>query len=268
MVSFGSQKQKSTPRDIQAPEFKELREPFSAVLAQFFPQLAQLFQGTPTQQATAATQGAAGLAAPVSGQQQSVIDQIVAAAGGGPTQAAAQNLLQQTLGGQFLPGQQGQNPFLQALFEAAARPVRAEFEDVIVPGLLSRFTQRGQEVQGQGSSAFALQANRAAEAQGRTISDLAANIFGPAFEAERQRQTAAITQASQLSTEQVNRLMQGLQAASLPQLTADLGIQRGLEAFQQRTNALLAALQTLAGVTQPVGAQKTSGSGLNLGLQF
>jgi hypothetical protein len=181
-----------------------------------------------------------------------------------PLTAQAGDLVSRTLAGEFLQS----NPFVDALVQSVQNDLTRQFEDVLVPGLLSRSTLRGQEVQGQGSSAFAREARLAASEQQRALRDAATQIRAGAFEAERGRQAAAVGQAQALSESDTNRLIQTLQQAALPQLVEDLGIQRGLEEFNRRISALLAAMGLGAQATAATPASFSSSKGNQFGFSL
>lgn len=207
------------------------------------------------------------LVAQMTPEQRAILDQIIGSTlAGSPNYAASQQMLGQTIQGDFLRPES--NPFLAATIEMAQRPLQEQFEQSIVPQLLSRFAAAGQQVQGAGSTAFANQANLAASQQGRALGDVSTAIAGNNYQQERQRQIDATAQASAISTEEMNRAVTGLQQAALPQMIKDLGIQRGLEQFNKRMDTLLAALQLASGVTQPTIAnqqQSKSKENANIG---
>jgi hypothetical protein len=189
------------------------------------------------------------LVAPVTGTQQSLLDQLTASAAPGANYDAGQAELGKTIGGQYLTPDS--NPFLQAYITAAQKSLSDAFSRQIVPDLLSRSTLRGQAVQGEGSSAFANAAANAANDYEQNLGNVATNIAYPAYAQERQNQLQAINSAQALSSAETQRLTGILQQAALPQLTADLGIQRGLEEYQRRVNVLLQALGITSGTAQP-----------------
>lgn len=67
---------------------------------------------------------------------------------------------------------------------------------------------------------------------------------------------------SQTNAQDVNTLVNNLQAQALPRLIDDLGVERGMDAFNQRVNSLLSTLGIASGVTRPVvSSSSTSSSG-------
>lgn len=72
---------------------------------------------------------------------------------------------------------------------------------------------------------------------------------------------------SQIQQNEVNTLISSLQAQALPRLIEDLGIERGMEAFNNQVNSLLSVLGITAGVTRPVVGQKSSSSSGSVSLK-
>jgi hypothetical protein len=91
-----------------------------------------------------------------------------------------------TAQGAFLTG----NPFQLSAIEAATRPIMQQYQEQTLPGIASGFSAAGR----YGSGAMERAQGRAAEATGRAIGDVAANIAYTGYEAERGRQQQAITQ--------------------------------------------------------------------------
>lgn len=138
---------------------------------------------------------------------------------------------EQALSG-FASGQQvGQNPYLQATFEQAARPLTQQFTEGIAPAVAAQFGLAGRT----GSGAHQAAASRAAERQERQLTDLATGIYGGAYDRERQRQLQAAGQLGQLGQGQqqlgLQALGQGTQAFQQAQ-AQDIS-RRGLEAQNQ-----------------------------------
>lgn len=237
---FGGSEQKSqqssAPVDVTPGEFKRLREP----IAQAFEQLFGARSGDPL---AGIPQPSGPLVAPLSSGEQQFLD-LLASEGG-----TRRNLLEQTQSGAFLTPDT--NPFLQAMIEAAQRPTLQGLEETLTRALPGRFTQAGQFVQPEGSSAFDRAAAIATRGAAQSLGDIATNIAGQAFEAERGRQQESI----QLGQQEVQTMVQNLQAQALPRLVEDLGIERGLNEFQNRLQALLQALATASGQTTVFGQE-------------
>lgn len=121
----------------------------------------------------------------------------------------AQPLWNATMRGDFLNA----NPYLDAMFAKAARPVTTQFTDVALPGISSMFSQAGRY--GSGAQQTAL--NNLTDTYGRTIGDMAAGIYGQNYANERQLQAGAANEADQAFGRE--RLMQQ-QATGMAPTTA------------------------------------------------
>jgi hypothetical protein len=237
-----SSKQSSTPVDTTPPELAALRAPFASSLTSLFQQ-----GGRPAYPGP--------FVAPITGAEETALG-ATAGAAYDPNRA---NLLAQTLSGNFLPGQPGANPFLDAAIRAAQAPTRQALNDTLARTLPGTFTAAGQQIGGglrspnprqtPGSTAFDLAAARAFEGGAGALSNIATNMAFQGYESERGRQQQAIP----LSQQEVQTMTQNLQAQALPRLIQDLGIERGLAEFQSRMNSLLQALGIAAGA--PIATQ-------------
>lgn len=221
-------KSQQGPVDVTPPELSRLREPF----AQTLERLLGARGGDPL---AGVPQAPGPLAAPLGGNEAALLERLMGEGAG------RSDLLSRTIGGEFL--RPDTNPFLQSMIEAAQRPTLQGLEETLSRVLPGRFTGAGQFVQPQGSSAFDRAAAIASRGAADALADIATNISGAAFEAERGRQQEAIT----LSQQDVQATVQNLQAQALPRLIEQLGIDKGLEQFQQRIAAVLQALSLLTG---------------------
>jgi hypothetical protein len=154
-------------------------------------------------------------------------------------------LLEDTLAGKFLPGQAGSNPFLQAAITAAQRPTLEGLTEVLGRTLPGRFTNAGNFVQPNGSSAFDRAAGIATRGAANALGDIATNMSYGAYNDERTRQQGAI----QLSQADLNSTIDNLKAQALPRLIQQAGIDKGIELFGQRTQSLMELLKILAAST-------------------
>lgn len=66
--------------------------------------------------------------------------------------------------------------------------------------------------------------------------------------------------ASQVRGNEVDTAIKNLQAQALPRLIQDMGVERGIEAFNNNVNSLLATLGIASGVTRPVVANESKSS--------
>lgn len=85
-----------------------------------------------------------------------------------------------------------QNPYLDRTFNMAADKVTENYLQNVVPGVQSQANMAGR----YGSGAMQTQQNNANEAYGETLNNLATQIYGGSYEAERARQAAAEQQAT------------------------------------------------------------------------
>lgn len=231
-----------------------LADTLRQVLSSFSSQTANA--GNPIANATAAPQ------AGVTSQEQQLLDQITKQTGGGTDSAA---YIKSVLGGNFLPGQPGGNPFLDAAIKSAQRPTLEGLSEVLSRTLPGRFTLGGQQTQSNtgdqgGSSAFDRAGAIATRGAANALGDIATNISNTQYGAERQQQTVA----AGLDQSQVDQTIKGLQAAALPRLIQQNGLDKGLALFQQQTQNLLEFLRTIGSVQAPtLGANSVSSSNQN-----
>ncbi len=251
---FGGETQKSkstsTPVDLTPSAIKGLRTPFADTIKGLL--------GTGTGGGLSGIPSPTGdLVAPISSGEQNALATFSA---DDPLQGARRDLLTKTLQGNFLPGQPGANPFMQASIEAAQRPLLQGLTDTLTRTLPGRFTQAGQFTNRGGSSPFDFAAARATGDTANALKDVGTNIAFGTQEAERGRQQEAV----QLGQNEVNTMLTNLQAQALPRLIQDQGIERGQQIFQQRLQALLQALGVVTQAPlQTIGTEqvnKSSGS--------
>lgn len=247
---FGGSESRSSsgPVDVTPPDVADLRRRFGSTLTSLWEQ-----GGRPAWTGP--------FVAPITGAETDMLGQLQNSGMG------RQGYIQDVIGGRFLPGQSGSNPFLQAAIESAQRPTLQGLEETLSRTLPGRFTQAGQLLnarggtgvgQGGGSSAFDRAAAIATRGAADTMGDIATNISSTNFENERNRQQQAVG----LGQQEVSTMVQNLQAQGLPRLIEDMGIERGLAEFQSRTDALLRALQLATGIggMTNIGNQSSSSS--------
>lgn len=247
----------SGPVDITPPEIAGLRKEFVTTLTSLLGGGGRNpLQGIPTSQGTTGASGTENLAAPITKQEQDLLKLIGEDALDGGN--GRDNLLRQTINGEFLPGGPQSNPFLQATIEAAQRPTFDALHETLSRSLPGKFAQAGQQTkQKEGSSAFdraaALQANFATQA----AADIATNISFASQEAERARQQGAAT----ISQEEAKLGIEQLQASALPRLITQFGITEGTKEFQLRIDAVLKALQIATGTPLQTVANQSQSTG-------
>ena len=114
-----------------------------------------------------------------------------------PVLQQAQQAYQQSLGqiGQTAAGGfLNQNPYQQAMMEAATRPLTQQFSQSVLPGISSLYSRSGRL--GSGSMERAL--GTATEAFGRSLGDITSNIAGTQYQQERGLQQQAQLAQAQL----------------------------------------------------------------------
>lgn len=228
-----------------------LADTLKQVLASFGSQTANA--GNPLANAQAAPQAA------VTTPEQQLLDQITKMTGGG---SPSSSYLSSAVGGNFLPGQPGANPFLDAAIRAAQRPTLEGLQETLSRSLPGRFTIGGQQTQSNagdqgGSSAFDRAGAIATRGAANAVGDIATNMSNANYGAERQLQQSAVG----LDQGQVDQTIKGLQAVALPRLIQQNGLDKGLQLFQQQTQNLLDFLKTIGTVQAPtLGTNSVSSS--------
>lgn len=135
----------------------------------------------------------------------------------------ALEMTRQTAAGGFLQG----SPYQQAMMEAATRPLTQRFQETVLPGISSQFSQAGR----YGSGAMARAQGQATEAYTRALGDITAGIAGAEYGRERGFQEAARGQLGALGQQDIATrltgaagLQGGQQAALATQLAAAGGV--------------------------------------------
>lgn len=236
----GTQQTQSTSTPVDLNPFTALRGPLTDALQ------GQLASGGP--QYTGPT------AAPITANETTQLGNLMGNNGPGTARAG---LIDSTLNGNFLPGQPGANPFLDAAIKAAQRPTLEGLTETLDRDLPGRFTAAGQFTNPQGSSAFDRAAALASRGAANALGDIATNMSSNAYTTERTNQQNAIP----LSQQEVQTGISNLQAQALPRMIQELGIERGLTLFQQRTSNLLQLLAMIGGVTAPNIANQQQSTG-------
>lgn len=235
---------KSGSKDMTPAAFKALQQPFANAISSLFSGSPSTLFSIPQSQAAQSGQ----LAAPITQGESAVLGQLNDA--GWPER---QQYLNDVIAGKYLPGQANSNPFFQAAVEAAQRPTLQGLTETLERSLPGRFTSGGQFTNPKGSSAFDRAAATATTGAAQAIGDIATNMGNENFKAERANQQQAV----QLGQQEVNTLVTNLQAQGLPRLIEDLGIERGLNEFNIRINALMQALGIFGQTASPVIGQQS-----------
>jgi hypothetical protein len=201
--------------------------------------------------------------APLQGQELDAFRDLQGYAQGGPNDEARNNLVGQTLQGDFLSPEN--NPGLRDLIGYTNKAINETFnnEDLAQRSLFARAGQMLPQ-----SSPFASAQSDLAGARLDAIGKNVAQLTSGAYEAERGRQVQAIDQSRADAEFEFNRQLEYLQATALPRLIDEVGFERGFQEFNNRVTVLAQALGLLGQVTAPAlattGETSSSGGGLSI----
>lgn len=245
---FGEEGEPAQVVDVTPPEFTKLRPDIRDALRD----LISTGGGAPFTGQTTAQIGSA---------EQQLLELIQAQSTGQTgAVASAEDLVTRTLGGEFLGG----NPFLDELLGTLEASSRRQFAESF-PALQAPFQRVGQQVTPGSSSPFDRAAGSAKSALLDRLATTEAQLRFGSFEAERGRQAAAVGQAQGLARDDFERAVRGLQAAALPRLVEQFGLDTGLAEFRRRTDVLLKAIAQ-AGQLASGGALVVPGTESTTGL--
>lgn len=190
-----------------------------------------------------------------------------------PTLEGLEETLSRTLPGRFTQAGQFTQPGGSSAFDRAAaiatRGAGQSMADIATNLSFGSFeAERGRQFESQ-------EASRAQESEAIAQELERRGMFGEAdrarkfaeSEASRDRQLSAAQTAPAVQKQQVDSMIANLQAQALPRLIQDMGIERGLEQFNNQVNALLSTLGITAGVTRPVIGNKSSSSSAGISLK-
>ena len=124
------------------------------------------------------------------GQQEGLANISTTAAGQQDVAGAGVGEVTDTLSGKFLSPDS--NPYLKQTYDAAARNVTDTYRNATAPGLMADAQRAG----AFGGSAYGQATDSARYGLGENLSNLATDIYGGNYQAERQRQAAAPGQLS------------------------------------------------------------------------
>lgn len=241
---FGFDESESKTKDIAPRDFTQLRGPYSAVLRE------EIEAGRGVTNPFAGVSDPSIFAAQLTPEELALVGEVYRSAFGSSETQAAADLRRRTIQGEFLEP----DPRTRA---AIQRPVLQAFEEATRQNV-GAFTRAGQRV--QESSPFF----RAQAISERGLADALADIEVGLREAERGRQQEAAAQAEAIDATKAATQIQRLQVTALPRLVEDLGIQRGIEAFNQRVRTILAILGVTADVTRTVPGTFSESFGLQV----
>jgi hypothetical protein len=240
----GAQESQHKTKDIQAEEYKALREPWAKAFSRNLRGVGDLV-----------TSGYEGpYTAEITPEEQRLVDQLAAYPGAQitPGQQSAEEARLATIRGENLTPTEQFAPWARAINEA--------FHEGTLENV-GRYTSAGHNV--QESSPFA----RSEAISDRARADALARVASDIYQTERGYQEAAAqaeegvpAQRAAVDAAQIQNLVDRLSATALPRLIADMGIERGMEEFQRQVDVMLGFLGLGAQASQVVpGAKGTSG---------
>ena len=192
------------------------------------------------------------------------------------------------------PASLASSPQTQAAINAAINPLINTFQQQTIPGITGQFTAAGQRTgggagasgtnmsvndfnqqtgmgqaisgnPGQGSSAFDQARVNAENNLMAQEGAVAGGITNQAYQTGLQQQSNAINQSSALGTQEINNVIQDLQAQALPRLIQQYGINAGLQLYQSQVQSILQSLGLQAQAAQPAIGFRSSGGGSQKG---
>lgn len=239
---------RSEIRDFVPPEFRQLRGRLASGLGDFL-RNPEVRLGDETLAADAQR-----FAAPITEAERGALARIIGSnLIPSEQEFLTRSLLSRTLGGEFLSPES--NPFLRGAIETAQRPIRERAEEQRLANR-ALFTRSGQRI--DKSSPFARAQAIQQRGELNALGDVGTRIAFENLARERAIQAQAPIVTAEVLNAELARTTQALQAVALPRLIQQLGIDRALEEFQQRRDAILQAAAIAAGVTQPRLAQRGS----------
>lgn len=251
--SFSKSSSKTQATDIQAKEFRELRQGFANLIGGQFGNIQDFLSGDLQFQGDQVNLDQ--FRAPISIGEQSALDDLGLQAQGGVNEGLASDLVGRTLSGDFLSP--GTNEGLADLIRLTNKEINASFDE---EGLLQKalFSRAGQEL--PESSPFAQAASKLQVGRIDALRKNTAALSAQSFEAERDRQVQAVEQQRSQAGFEFNRQLEFLQASSLPRLIDEIGFDRAFQEFQSRLQGLSQALGIAFDITAPRPIQESRAS--------
>lgn len=257
-MSGGRSESDSSTLDLTPEEFKGIRGP-----------LADLFRTGVIPGFESAIQGFQGVEdldrfrAPITTGETMGIERLRGQLGLSESEQLSQDLINRTLRGEFLtPG--GANPALRDVVRFTTQNINEQFDaqDLEARSLFARAGQSLPE-----SSPFAQAQAESNVGRLDAIGESTSNILFGAFEAERGRQVQAEQAAQTRAQFEFAQAQEVLQAEALPRLVDQLGLDKGLQEFENRLANLTSALGLAAASAGPAlgafGSSKSSQGGLS-----
>lgn len=194
--------------------------------------------------------------APMSGYTQGAIDwQAQRAQAGSPLTAAGQNQLTDTLSGKYLDAG---NPHLQGAINSAIRPVTEQYQNTVIPGLNSTFSEGGR----YGSGAHQNTALQGATDYQRNIGDISSNMAYQNYGDERNNMMKAGLLAPQMAQQDYFDIGQLGQAGNMMDQYNQSLINADMEKYNYTQNQPMNYLSNYLGLLSnaPWGQTSTSTS--------
>jgi len=204
--------------------------------------------------------GSQGSVAPMGEAEMAALNQVGGMGGQSLLDPRVNNQISQTLRGDYLSPES--NPFLQKTIEAAQRPITQQFRDQNLERQ-ALFSRAGQSL--PESSPFARAQAIGNEGYANALGDVSANIAGENYRLERDRQQNAVNQASQVDQARFTRALGNLEAQALPRMIADMGIERGMQEYNDRIAMLMNILGMGAQVSSPTLGTESYGFDVSQG---
>jgi len=174
-----------------------------------------------------------------------------------PLTTAASSTYADILGGKYLDPN---NPLLQGYIKAAQMPTLQALDQQRLSDE-GTFAAGGQEL--SGSSPFAYARAIAGQTGANTLGNIASSIALPAYQTAVGQLIPAAQGAAALQNQGVQQQIQILQQQYLPTYIAQLGIQNGLQLYQQQLQAIQAGTNAAVAAVRPtvLGTSQSSSSG-------
>lgn len=157
----------------------------------------------------------------------------------------AEDYARAAMSGQYLSP--SSNPYLSDMVTAASRAAQDQFLTQSIPGLSSRFGMSGRT----GSSGMGNAFNQLSAGYGRGIADIATNMYGTAYENERQRQQEMAMFAPDLLQARTGMYGAGIEAQDILNEQAQRELTDRVNRFnfeqQQPSDALQRYLKSVSG---------------------
>lgn len=189
----------------------------------------------------------------VGANEQNVLDWLAGGQGGQDSTRA--DLLNSIMKGDWMPGGQQANPFLQQAIADAQRTTNNGLADALGKTLPGKFTQAGHFLTtgnntqgGGGSSPFDAAAATAFRGAADANASIATQMSNNAWNQGQQQ----MTQASQISQQEVEAATKKLTALGLPREIQGSNVNLALQTWQANLNAYMQALSAATGVGQNV----------------